>query len=56
LQGNDAMGMGLRGMRERILQLGGNLSAELDDGGTTIAVTFPIAKAAGASNNELAVA
>jgi PAS domain S-box-containing protein len=56
LPGNEAMGIGLRGMRERILQLGGNLSAELDDGGTTIAVTFPITKTAGASNSELAVA
>lgn len=50
-----AMGAGLRGMRERILHLGGNLTIATNGGGTTIAVTFPAPKA-GASNNELAIA
>jgi PAS domain S-box-containing protein len=54
--GNYAMGVGLRGMRERILQLGGNLKVESNDGGTTVVVTFPISKAADASDDELAVA
>ena len=53
---NDAMGVGLRGMRERILQLGGNLSVESNRNGTTIIVTFPISERADASNDELAVA
>lgn len=48
-----AMGVGLRGMRERIVQLGGNLMVESDMTGTTIAVAFPISDA---SNSELAVA
>lgn len=51
-----AMGAGLKGMRERIAQLGGNLSVESNGGGTIIAVTFPVSKAADASDNEKAVA
>jgi signal transduction histidine kinase len=54
--GNYAMGVGLRGMRERILQLGGNLQVKSDDGGTTVVVTFPVSKAADTSDNQLAVA
>jgi PAS domain S-box-containing protein len=54
--GGDAMGVGLRGMRERILQLGGNLSVESTVSGTTTVVTFPISKAADVSNDELAIA
>jgi PAS domain S-box-containing protein len=54
--GSDVMGVGLRGMRERILQLGGDLRVESHSTGTMIAVTFPIPKAANASNNEPAVA
>jgi len=42
---NGAMGVGLRGMRERVLRLGGNLSVESDGSGTTIAATFPTDKA-----------
>jgi PAS domain S-box-containing protein len=56
ISGNDAMSVGLRGMRERILQLGGNLSVESNGEGTTIAVTLPISTAADASNNERALA
>jgi PAS domain S-box-containing protein len=54
--GSDVVGVGLRGMRERILHLGGNLSVESTGGGTTVEATFPIVKAAGASNDALAVA
>jgi signal transduction histidine kinase len=50
------MGVGLRGMRERILQLGGNLSVQSNAGGTTIAATFPITATADASNSETVVA
>ncbi len=50
-----AMGAGFRGMRERILHLGGNLTIATNAGGTTIAITFPAPKA-DASNNELAIA
>ena len=54
--GADVVGVGLRRMRERILQLGGNLSVESTGGGTTVVATFPIATAADASNDALAVA
>ncbi|MGD0512292.1 MAG: PAS domain S-box protein [Terriglobales bacterium] len=54
--GNGAMGVGLRGMRERILQLGGNLSVHSNGGGTTVVATFPITAAAGATNSEMVIA
>jgi signal transduction histidine kinase len=38
-------GVGLRGMRERVTQMGGGLTIESDSGGTTILVTFPCAPA-----------
>jgi PAS domain S-box-containing protein len=38
--------VGLRGMRERVLQLGGNLRVESSESGTTIAAAFPTADAA----------
>jgi PAS domain S-box-containing protein len=56
LSGDGTMGVGLRGMRERILQLGGNLSVQSNAGGTTIAATFPITATADASNSETVVA
>ncbi|MGB6677455.1 MAG: sensor histidine kinase, partial [Terriglobales bacterium] len=56
LSGNGTMGVGLRGMRERILQLGGNLSVQSNAGGTTIVATFPITATADASNSEAVVA
>jgi len=40
------LGVGLRGMRERVLQLGGTLHIDSENGGTTIRAMFPIAKAA----------
>jgi two-component system NarL family sensor kinase len=51
-----ATGVGLRGMRERVLQLGGDLSVESNGGGTTIIATFPISVSAAASNKDVAVA
>jgi PAS domain S-box-containing protein len=38
-------GVGLRGMRERVLQLGGELRIESEGRGTKISVTFPVAAA-----------
>jgi two-component system NarL family sensor kinase len=37
-------GVGLRGMRERVLQLGGELRIESEGRGTKISVTFPVAE------------
>lgn len=51
-----ATGVGLRGMRERVLQLGGDLTVESNRGGTTIIATFPISVPASASNQDVAVA
>ena len=52
-----ASGVGLRGVRERVLQLGGDLSIDSNGGGTTVIATFPITqKAATASDQELAAA
>jgi signal transduction histidine kinase len=50
--------VGLRGMRERVLQLGGDLSVESNGGGTKIIATFPISASAPApaSNQDVAVA
>jgi len=56
LSGIGTMGVGLRGMRERILQLGGNLNVQSNTGGTTIVATFPITATAGTSNRETVVA
>ena len=36
-----AAGVGIRGMRERVLQLGGAMSIR-SDGGTTISITLPV--------------
>jgi len=54
--GNGTTGVGLRGMRERILQLGGNLSVQSNAGGTTVVATLPITATADASNNETVLA
>jgi two-component system, NarL family, sensor kinase len=35
------VGVGFRGMRERIRQLGGSLQIKSDGGGTTVAATLP---------------
>ncbi len=48
--------LGFRGMRERVSQLGGNLTIESNSGATTVVATFPISNAAAASNEELGVA
>jgi signal transduction histidine kinase len=37
-----AMGVGLRGMRERVAQLGGQLDLQSSDGGTTVSAIFPL--------------
>jgi len=45
---DSSIGVGLRGMRDRIYQLGGNLSVQSGDAGTTVVATFPIAGSAAA--------
>lgn len=37
-----AMGVGLRGMRERVAQLGGQMNLQSSPAGTTVAATFPL--------------
>lgn len=54
LLGSGPVGVGLRGMRERVLQLGGTLHIDSEGGGTTIRAMFPIAKSAGVSATEVA--
>jgi PAS domain S-box-containing protein len=54
--GSGTMGVGLRGMRERLRQLGGNLSVESNGHGTTVLATFPISTPASASTNDAAAA
>jgi PAS domain S-box-containing protein len=49
-------GVGFRGMRERVSQLGGNLSIESSSAGTTVIAIFPIPKSSGDSGDALAVA
>jgi PAS domain S-box-containing protein len=48
------VGVGLRGMRERVLQLGGTLQIDCDGGGTSIRAIFPVAKSAAVSAPEVA--
>lgn len=43
-------GVGLRGMRERVRQLGGALQIESDGGGTVVRVTLPVQNAPGPSS------
>jgi PAS domain S-box-containing protein len=43
---DSSTGVGLRGMRERVLQLGGNLRVESNESGTTVAAAFPTTKTA----------
>jgi signal transduction histidine kinase len=54
LLGSGPVGVGLRGMRERVLQLGGTLHIDSEDGGTTIRAMFPIGKSAAVSAPEVA--
>jgi two-component system, NarL family, sensor kinase len=44
LTSSGQLGVGFRGMRERVHQLGGNLDVQSDSMGTTITATLPIAK------------
>ncbi len=53
LLGSGPVGVGLRGMRERVLQLGGTLQIDSDDGGTTIRAVFPVGKSAALSAPEI---
>ena len=54
--GSISLGVGLRGMRERVRQLGGTLSVESNGRGTTIVGTFPVSAPAGDSTGNVAVA
>jgi two-component system NarL family sensor kinase len=40
-----SVGVGLRGMRERLQQLGGSLEIHSDAGGTLVRATVPLEKA-----------
>jgi signal transduction histidine kinase len=45
------VGVGLGGMRQRILELGGHLSVDSDGQGTCITATMPVTKAAPVSSD-----
>ncbi len=47
-------GVGFRGMRERIQQLGGRLEIHSDEGGTLVKAIMPVAKAAAVGDREVA--
>lgn len=53
LLGSGLVGVGLRGMRERVLQLRGTLDIHSDESGTTVRAMFPIAKSAAISAQEI---
>ena len=40
--GGDALGVGVAGMRERLIQLGGTLDIESSDQGTTVRAQIPL--------------
>jgi signal transduction histidine kinase len=46
------LGVGFRGMRERIAQLGGNLEIQSDGNGTAVVASLPLETAASANGNE----
>jgi len=54
LSSKGQLGVGFRGMRERVHQLGGNLDVRSDSMGTTITATLPIGKTAALSAQEVA--
>jgi PAS domain S-box-containing protein len=54
LSGSGPIGVGLRGMRERVVQLRGTLEIESGNTGTTVRAMFPIAKPASVSPLEVA--
>ncbi len=54
LTSSGQLGVGFRGMRERVHQLGGNLDVQSDSAGTTITATLPIVKTAALSAQEVA--
>jgi signal transduction histidine kinase len=54
LLGPGPLGVGLRRMRERVLQLGGTLDIDSGEGGTTVRAMFPIAKSAEISAQQIA--
>lgn len=54
--GSGPVGVGLRGMRERVHQLGGHLEVQSDGQGTTVCATLPLARAATSSGGRGAIA
>jgi len=52
--GSGPVGVGLRGMRERVRQLGGTLEIESKGTGTTVRAVFPVAKSTSVSAREIA--
>ena len=51
--GSGPLGVGLRGMRERVVQLAGTLEIESENAGTTVRAMFPIAKAPAITSQEV---
>ncbi len=54
--GSGPVGVGLRGMRERVHQLGGHLEVHSNGAGTTVCATLPVAKAATSPGGKGAIA
>ena len=54
LLGSGPIGVGLRGMRERVVQLSGTLDIHSENSGTTVRAMFPIAKSVALSAKEVA--
>ena len=54
LLGSGPIGVGLRGMRERVVQLSGTLDINSGDSGTMVRAMFPIAKSVALSAKEVA--
>ena len=46
MEASGTLGVGLRGMRERILQLGGNIKIDSNSPGTVVRVQVPVAHSA----------
>ena len=54
IMGSGPVGVGLRGMRERVRQLCGTLEIESEDAGTTVRAMFPTGKSATVSAPQIA--
>jgi signal transduction histidine kinase len=50
LSSSGRTGVGFRGMRERLRQLGGTLEIQSDERGTAVTASLPLAQSAGKGN------